>query len=72
MLINVMVKKIYSYFVITAMHESISLLVKVRTQHSKPSEVGLGTDLFVMVPRPGDSEVTFSVFKSSCRLLLPV
>jgi len=24
------------------------------------------------VPRPGDSEVTFSVFESSCHLLLPV
>jgi len=27
---------------------------------------------FVKVPRPGDSEVTFAVFKSSCHLLLPV
>jgi len=25
----------------------------------------LGTHLFVKVPRPGDSEVTFSVFESS-------
>jgi len=42
---------------------------------------GLGTHLFVKVPRPGDSEVTFSpgdsevtfsVFESSCHLLLPV
>jgi len=35
----------------------------------------LGTHLFVKVPRPGDSEVTFSVFESSCsscHLLLPV
>jgi len=24
------------------------------------------------VPQPGDSEVTFSVFESSCHLLLPV
>jgi len=24
--------------------------------------IGLGTHLFVEVPRPGDSEVTFSVF----------
>jgi len=24
--------------------------------------IGLGTHLFVKVPRPGDSEVTFSVF----------
>jgi len=28
--------------------------------------------LFVTVPRPGDSEGTFSVFESSCHLLLPV
>jgi len=34
--------------------------------------VGLGTHLFVKVPRPGDSEGTFSVFESSCHLLLPV
>jgi len=27
---------------------------------------------FVKVPRPGDSEVTFSVFESSYHLLLPV
>jgi len=26
----------------------------------------LGIHLFVKVPRPGDSEVTFSVFESSC------
>jgi len=32
----------------------------------------LGTHLFIKVPRPGDSEVTFSVLKSSCHLLLPV
>jgi len=35
-------------------------------------EVGLGTHLFFKVPRPGDSEGTFSVFKSSCHLLLSV
>jgi len=32
--------------------------------------IGLGTHLFVKVHRPGDSEVTFLVFKSSCHLLL--
>jgi len=32
----------------------------------------LGTHLFVKVPRPGNNEVTFSVFESSCNLLLPV
>jgi len=30
--------------------------------------VGLGTHLFVKVSRPRDSEVTFSVFESSCHL----
>jgi len=28
--------------------------------------------LLVKLPRPGDSEVTFAVFESSCHLLLPV
>jgi len=28
--------------------------------------------LFIKVPQPGDSEGTFSVFESSCHLLLPV
>jgi len=37
-------------------------------------ELGLGLDthLFIKVPRPGDSEVTFSVFESVCHLSLPV
>jgi len=30
------------------------------------------TRLFAKLHRPGDSEVTFSVFESSCHLLLPV
>jgi len=34
--------------------------------------VGLGTHLFVKVPQPGDSEVTFLVIESSCHLILPV
>jgi len=34
--------------------------------------VGLGPHLFVKVPRPGDSKASFSVFASSCHLLLPV
>jgi len=34
--------------------------------------IGLGTHLFVKVPRPGDSEVTSSAFESSCHMLLPV
>jgi len=33
---------------------------------------GLGIHLFIKVPRPGDSEVAFSVFESSFHLLLPV
>jgi len=32
----------------------------------------LGTHSFVKVPQPGDSKGTFSVFESSCHLLLPV
>jgi len=34
--------------------------------------LGLGTHLFVKVPRPGESEVTFLVFELSCHLLLLV
>jgi len=33
---------------------------------------GLSPHLFVKVPRPGDSKVTFAIFESSCHLLLPV
>jgi len=32
----------------------------------------LGTHLFAKVLRPGDSQGTFSVFESSCHMLLPV
>jgi len=32
--------------------------------------LGLGPHLFDKVPRPGDSKVTFAVFKSNCHLLL--
>jgi len=35
-------------------------------------KIGLGTHLFVKVPRPGDSEGTLSVFESNCHLLLSV
>jgi len=34
--------------------------------------LGLGIHLLVKVPRPEDSEKTFSVFESSYHLLLPV
>jgi len=34
--------------------------------------LGLGTHLFAKVPWPRDNEGTFSVFESSCRLLLLV
>jgi len=34
--------------------------------------LGLGLHLFVKVPQPGASEVTFLVFESSWHLLLPV
>jgi len=36
----------------------------------KNDRLGLGTHLFVKVTRPGDSEVTFSAFESSCHLSL--
>jgi len=34
--------------------------------------LALDTHLFVKIPQPVESEVTFSVFKLSCHLLLPV
>jgi len=34
--------------------------------------LGLGNHLYVKVPRPRDSKVTFSVFESSYHLWLPV
>jgi len=34
--------------------------------------LSLRTHLFVKVPRPWDSEETFSVFEASCHLSLPV
>jgi len=34
--------------------------------------VGFRYSFICQVPRPGDSEVTFAVFQSSCYLLLPV
>jgi len=37
-----------------------------RRQEGLDAGVGLGTHLFVKVPRPGDSEVTFLVFELSC------
>jgi len=46
----------------------LQLLLNGYTAHT----VGLGPHLFVKVPRPGDSEVTFAVFESSFHLLLPV
>jgi len=36
------------------------------------ADLGTDTHLFVTVLRLGDSEVTFSVFESSCHQLLPV
>jgi len=46
-------------------------LVEV-TKASGDKSLGIGIHLFVKVPRSGDSEMTFSVFESSCHLLLPV
>jgi len=34
--------------------------------------LGIGNHLFVKVPRPEDSEVTFSVFESSCDLAVTI
>jgi len=34
--------------------------------------LGLDPHLFVKIPQPGDSEMAFAIFESSCHLLLPV
>jgi len=47
-----------------ALKSSLNVLYRFRFKY--------GTHLFVKVPRPGDSDVTFSVFELSCHLLLPV
>jgi len=41
-------------------------------KEAKAEGLIIGTHLFVKEPRPGDSKVTFSIFESSCHLLLPV
>jgi len=46
-------------------------IVKIFHMKTAIFRFGLGTYLFVKVPRIGESEVTFSVFESSCHLLLP-
>jgi len=48
------------------------MLLKGATLKSEANGIGLGPHLFAKVPRPGDIEVTFSVFESSCHLLLTV
>jgi len=45
-------------------------LLIVQLSELEKVSLGLGTHLFVKVPRPGDSEGTFSVFESSCHLVL--
>jgi len=42
-----------------------ALISRVKLVRSTSKALGLGTHLFFMVPRPGDREVTFSVFESS-------
>jgi len=53
-------------------HAQVLYKVVKSTRRKLYGVAGSGTDLFVKVSRPGDSEVTFSVFKSSCHLLLAV
>jgi len=45
---------------------------KVSKKNKNWNKKGLGTHLFVKVPRSGVSEVTFSVIESNCHLLLPI
>jgi len=41
----------------------------INSKYEINKTLGLGTHLFVNVPRPGDSKVAFSVFESSCHLI---
>jgi len=63
----------FTHFVGIELDSHVNLSDEIRSleKHS-PLISGLSTHLFVKVPRPGDSEVTFSVFESSCHMLLPV
>jgi len=47
------------------LHISLSSLSMSLVQGT--GNLGLGPHLFVKVPRPGDSEVTFAVFESKSR-----
>jgi len=48
----------------------VEQIIKFNAKYRNSTNARLGTNLFVKVPRPGYSEVTFSVFESSCHLLL--
>jgi len=48
------------------------MMKRVANRFERYVSLGPGTQLFVKVPRPVVSEVTLSVFESSCHLLLPV
>jgi len=52
--------------------DQVSSQVSIPIVNGKTLFLGLGTHLFVKVPRPGDSEVTFLVFQSSFHLFLPL
>jgi len=68
-------KKICIFFVKHAIFTFglIDQLVGLQSKgHLGLGYLGLGTHLFVKVPRPEDNKVIFSVFESSCHLLLPV
>jgi len=60
------------YFQRTTIAGSTAVLIPYEDHDQLLIKLGLGTHYFVKVPRPGDSEVIFSIFESSCHLLLPV
>jgi len=59
----------YDYAIITIPAATVNSAVSRKTNMVA---LGLGTHLFVKLPRPGNSEVNFSVFESSCHLLTSV
>jgi len=54
------------------MKKAAKKLKRKHTKNYKTSALGLGTHLFLEVPRPGDSKGSFAVFESSFHLLLAV
>jgi len=74
MSVNLKVKIAFSFLVVFhfSLLMNVSLKYGGKNKKLKYSHLLAHLPVFVNIPRPGDSEVIFSVFESSCHLLLPV